>query len=265
MAKTALNASRINAFSMKPEEVTIIGLDTPHKSIDEHPLYDKRIHIPLKEEAVKNVMAIGVRKAVLVTKEGELVPVVDGRQRVRQAREANRRFAEMGLPPIMIPVMLSRGKTLADQLTVSISTNSHRAEEDVLCKADKAWGMHFNGRSFEDIATAFGCSESTAKNLVALGGADSAVIAALREKKISIAKAYSIARKPDREVQVDTLAELLNKPKPTEEEKALEALRKALARFRKLDAYIHDREVAMLVWDLRLRVAPSSQLKEKES
>lgn len=230
MAKTALNASRINAFSMKPEDITIIGLDTPHKSIDEHPLYDQRIHLPLKEEAVKNVMAIGVRKAVLVTKEGNLVPVVDGRQRVRQAREANRRFADMGLPPITIPVMLSRGKTLADQLTVSISTNAHRAEEDILCKADKAWGMHFNGREFDVIALAFGCSESTAKNLVALGGADSAVIAALREKKISIAKAYAIARKPTEEARLEALAAAINKQKPTPRESALEALRKALKR-----------------------------------
>lgn len=103
-----------------------------------------------------------------------------------------------------------------------------------------ATAHEITGRSFSDIALAFGCSESTAKNLVALGSSDPAIKDALRTKQISIAKAYAISRKPTTEKQLEALRESINKPKPTAEESATEALRKALKRCADLGININE-------------------------
>ncbi|MDP1177692.1 ParB/Srx family N-terminal domain-containing protein, partial [Klebsiella pneumoniae] len=68
---------------------------TLHLGTDKtHPLYDERIHLPIREAMVLNIRDQGVLEPIIVVKDPEtgLTCVVDGRQRVRQTLEANKRL-----------------------------------------------------------------------------------------------------------------------------------------------------------------------------
>ena len=129
-----------------PDEVIIVGLDAPYdkvKSIKEHHLYDERIFAPIKDEAVRNVMVFGVKEPVIVeeSEDGNHFLVVDGRQRVRWLREANRRLEEVGQPGLPLPVLLDKPKDQASAIAIGASLNSHGLTDTVLAKAEKAIGM----------------------------------------------------------------------------------------------------------------------------
>ncbi|WYX51237.1 hypothetical protein WJ977_00655 [Achromobacter xylosoxidans] len=102
MAKNSVEAygasGKTNVLSFETDALTII-------TDPAHSLYDERIQLPLDEAITLNIMALGVREPILVWKDPETgkVLVVDGRQRVRHAIEANRRLAERGEPPILVP------------------------------------------------------------------------------------------------------------------------------------------------------------------
>jgi len=83
-SKTAFDASRISAFGFDPDDLVLI--EDP-----KHPLYDARIKLPLKPEFVANIKALGVTVPVVVRKIDGRPVVIDGRQRVRAAIEANPR------------------------------------------------------------------------------------------------------------------------------------------------------------------------------
>lgn len=103
MAKQAFEGTRGSFYKMSPEDITVIGLDT--KDDESHPLYDGRIHMPLEEDTVLNMMEHGVLVPIRVTKDGKSAIVIDGRRRVLHAREANRRLKKKGQPTIFVPVL----------------------------------------------------------------------------------------------------------------------------------------------------------------
>ena len=64
------------------------------------PLFDNRALLALREEMVESIMAHGVLQDVICEKRGTAGPiVVDGRQRVLHAREANKRLRRAGNDP----------------------------------------------------------------------------------------------------------------------------------------------------------------------
>ena len=63
-----------------------------------------------EEDVVQGMMEYGVQEAIKVVKNGETLEVVDGRQRTINAREANRRLKERGLPTITVKVFIVRGE-----------------------------------------------------------------------------------------------------------------------------------------------------------
>lgn len=130
-------SSRTDSFSVHPEDLVIIGLDT--QDGPEHPLYDERILLPLDEKMVANIGALGVQVPVLTQRleDGRTV-VLDGRQRVRHAREANARAVKAGGERMRIPV--AAPKKVDDQRAVSVmvSANEFRQDDDVVVKAKKA-------------------------------------------------------------------------------------------------------------------------------
>jgi len=154
-SKTAFDASRISAFGLDPEDLVLI--EDP-----KHPLYDARIKLPLKPEFVANIKALGVIVPVVVRKIDGAPVVIDGRQRVRAALEANRQRKTEGLPPMKVPAVERKGSA-GDAYAVTISTNEHRQEDALRAKIEKAQRSHQLGNSEEDIATQFGVSVATVK------------------------------------------------------------------------------------------------------
>lgn len=229
------NMSRLTkAFHGSPDDVIIIGLDTEHKSVLEHPLYDgDRNAMPLKAETIQNFVMLGCVEPAIVQREDIGLVVVDGRQRVKYLRAANEQRKELGLSPYTLPVVLN---TDADRgLLLAESLNTHRWGDEILTKAHRALGMETKGIKMEDMRNAFGgISESTVKNFVRLAQSDKKVQEALRDGLISPAAAYTLARIKTKTEQKEALERLLSEPEDDPKVKASDSLYKALVRAVKL-------------------------------
>lgn len=167
MAKQALDGTRLNAFGMDPCALIVVGLDT--KDGPEHTLYDPRIKLPLDDSLIRNIMVYGVQVPVLVRKTGveEKPEVVDGRQRVRAAREANKLLTKEGKEPVLVPVVVRKGEDHR-LYGISVSANEQRKDDSPLAKARKAARFLDMGRSEDDVALAFGCTTQAVKQWLKL-------------------------------------------------------------------------------------------------
>lgn len=192
MAKTAIpGASRGTVFKMDPADPIIIGLDT--RDGPEHPLYDDRIKLPLDEGLVLNIMARGVLVPVLGRKNGTRVEIVDGRQRVRCGREANKRLKAKGCQSIKIEVSLKRPENKADALGMLITTNENRINDGPVARARKAQRLLDYGATEEDVANEFGISTQSVKNLLSILELSPNVQKAIEERKLGYTAAITLS------------------------------------------------------------------------
>lgn len=154
----ALGSNR-TVFRFAPEDVVIIGLDTKHKE-GEHPLWDERIALPINQAIVDNLVENGWEGVIRGRMEGKSVVVVNGRQSIRAAREANKIRLEKGLDPIEALVEV---KNLSDEdaMALMIQFNEMRAEDDTLTKARKAYRFMALGKTKEATALRFGVAPTT--------------------------------------------------------------------------------------------------------
>jgi ParB family chromosome partitioning protein len=177
-----------------------------------HPLFDERCKLPLDEAMVLDIMAVGVLEPVIVRGStgpdgARVVEVVDGRQRVRNAREANKRLRKRGKELVRVPAIRKRGED-ADLLAIMISTNEHRRDDGVMVKAKKAARFLALGRSEEQAAVVFGVSRQTIKNWMALLECAPAVQAAVEHEQIAATYALGMTKLP-RDEQIAKLKTLL--------------------------------------------------------
>ena len=191
-----------NVLFFEPEALTII--DDP-----KHPLYDERIHLPLKESMVLNIMTLGVREPILVWKDPEIgkTIVVDGRGRVRHALEANRRLAAAGEPLLQIPGVAQRG-TSESMADLMISMNEARHADTPMARARKM--ATFQGRGYSDdrLAIIFACGIQTVRQTLSLLDCTQTVQDAVETGQIGITRAKSLAKlEPD--AQREKVAELI--------------------------------------------------------
>ncbi|WP_233772500.1 hypothetical protein [Achromobacter sp. AONIH1] len=104
MAKNSIDvygaSGKSNVLMFAPEDLHLI---TEH----DHPLYDERVHLPLDEAMVLNIMALGVLQSILVWKDPESgkTLVIAGRQRVKHTLEADKRLAAEGKPTLLVPAV----------------------------------------------------------------------------------------------------------------------------------------------------------------
>lgn len=166
--KKALDGKSFTGFWMKPEALTVIGIDTKDKSKADHPLYDPRIHRVLTKEEILNTAKYGVIVPIRVRKTADgVVEVAGGRGRVRRAREANKLLAKQGAPLIEVPCMVARG---SDErlIALDIASNELRNGDSILVKAAKAVDLGARGVSQEEVALTFGVSETALNQWIAL-------------------------------------------------------------------------------------------------
>lgn len=206
MSKQALPGRRINAFAMDPCDLKIVGIDTDHGKGD-HPLWDERNDYPVSESLVLNIMVYGVTHAVTVRKEGGDPIVVDGRQRVRAAREANKRLLAEGKEAMTIPVLPKRGSD-ETMFGVMISANENRQDDSILVKADKAGRLRDMGKSVKEVAIAFGVTEQAVHTWLSLLDVCGEVRKAVEKGTISASVAAKLAPL-GREDQVKEMKEMV--------------------------------------------------------
>ena len=199
MGKTAFSAKRGSFFYLDPEDVLL--LDDPS-----HPRYDSRVKMEIDEGMVRNIMMNGVIVPIVVRNTDGKPEATDGRQRVRCAREANRRLAKAGKELHKVKAVI-RGGTDADLFGVAVSANEHRHDDTPLGQAENANKLLNMGHPEEDVATIFGVTEQTIKNWVKMLGLSAPVRKAVEAGKLSATAAIKLADVPAEE-QKAILADL---------------------------------------------------------
>lgn len=188
-------------YKVPPEELTIVGIDCAD---DEMPgLVDPRIHDPIRPELVASIYAHGVQQLVKVTGRGERLYVVDGRQRVRHAREANRQRVAEGLPPMRVNVEVispdgaNDGEEQRSLWITAKVANSFRLEDGPMRKAVNAKAaMSKFGLTAEEVAAAEGVALATMRQYLSLLRLDPAMQEAVEQGKITPTAAAGLVAMP---------------------------------------------------------------------
>lgn len=205
-AAAIMPAKRGNLHQYDPNEPVIIGLDT--KDGPEHELYDERIHLPLVEATVLNIMAIGVKEPIVLRKCAEgRVEVVDGRGRLRHAREANKRLKKLGEELVYVSAVFENGDDVHVQ-GVMIALNEHRQDDNVVLKAEKCMRLLArNGNDYKAAANHFNVTTAAVKNWVKMASLPSKVKKAVANGDISASAAAELhgLEKEEQVAQLDKL------------------------------------------------------------
>ncbi|MEI7252381.1 hypothetical protein [Pectobacterium versatile] len=194
MAKNSKDAygaqGKTNVLNFVPENLYMT--DDPA-----HPLYDERIYLPLSESMVLNIMDQGVIEPIVIWKDKETgtVYVVDGRQRVKHAREANRRLADQGKPCLMVPAVVRIGSVHRAK-EAAISANEIHIPDTPLGRAKKMASMLALSYDESDLALYFGCSAQTVTATLALLDCTQAVQDAVESGQINTGHARQLAQLP---------------------------------------------------------------------
>jgi len=199
--KSALDAKRgSSTFYMDPDELIIVGLDTPDGA--EHPQWDERIELPIDERLVASISKHGVIEPVKVYKDGNRPIVWDGRQRVKAAREINRRRSEHGLSTITIRCLVSTRENEQSLAGMMVAANEIKQSDSIEVKVAKARRLEALGMSMLDIAVEFGVTVQTINTWLKLGATPEPVQKAVATGEMSIGEAIQNAELP-RKQQVE--------------------------------------------------------------
>ena len=192
--KQPVDAPRTNVFWCDPNQLVIVGHDTPDG--EDHPLWDARAFQAIEEPFVANILRNGVVSTITARSIDGQLQVVEGRRRVLHAREALLRQVRDGIPAeelLRVPVRTMRGDD-AHLLSVSRVANSFRREEGVLEKGFHAQRLLAMGRSEADVATTYGVDESTVKSWLSLLESDASLRKAIIEGRVAPSAAYRLAK-----------------------------------------------------------------------
>lgn len=206
-SQQALEGQRGTVFKIDPNDIIIIGLDTDDGV--EHVLYDERIRLPVSESLVLNIMHHGVLQPITVRANARKAEVIAGRQRVRAAREANKRLRAQGAMPVKVPCSLRRDKG-AKLIGLMVSENEIREDDTPIARAAKAQRMLDLGATVSEIATVFGVGKPTVKEWLNLLDLDDDVQTLVVNKDLAASAAgelTSLPREQQRTVAKDVVAQ----------------------------------------------------------
>lgn len=209
--------SRTNGFAVPAHMLTIIGIDTPHRSMSEHRLYDKRVHLPIEQGGhqgipddhphVLSMKEYGVQQPVLVEVvevEGkDLYIVVDGRGRVIKQRIADRLLKAEGRAGKPVPCIARRANANIEKIdrALGIVLNEHRTEDSILNRAQKAQYLLSTGDTVDTVARLFGRSEQTINEWVKLLDMPASAQNAVEQGSVSASAAVKLAGMPKDEMK----------------------------------------------------------------
>lgn len=185
-------------FHVNPDKLVII-------TDPGHPLYDKRVLLPINPSDVACVIKYGVKENVIVRKDGDAFQVCEGRQRVRWAREANKLLAAAGKSPITVPCTVSQVSDV-DAGMLGVALNEHRQQDTPMLKAHKAKRLIDQGVPIAEVAQEFRLTVNGMQGLLALLDTDDVVQKAVEEGRIAptaAAKLAALPREEQRKAMVD--------------------------------------------------------------
>ncbi|MFH1731878.1 MAG: ParB/RepB/Spo0J family partition protein [Planctomycetota bacterium] len=213
--KHAFESSRGTLFLIDPSDLVLID----DKS---DPRYDPRAELPVNEGLVANIMyhMQGVLEPVIIGKDGDSAVVLDGRQRDKAAREANRRLVEQGAEPLKVPCVYRRGSD-DDAFAVMASANAHRAEDSPLELAEKAQRYINMGHTEDEAAVLWGVTRAAVRHWLSLLDLAPAVRRAVDAGTISASAAAPLAKLPreEQKAALDGLVATGKKPKRKDTER----------------------------------------------
>ncbi|HGG7341202.1 TPA: ParB/RepB/Spo0J family partition protein [Escherichia coli] len=180
-------SGKTNVLAFEPEKLHLVTDKT-------HPLYDERIHLPISEAMVLNIMDQGVLEPIIVWKDPEtgLSCVVDGRQRVRHTLEANKRLSKLGKEPLLVPGVPKRGSAIR-MAQAMVSANEIRQADTPLGRAKKMADALERGHDEDDLALMFGVSVQTVRATLSLLDATQAVRDAVESGTVTVTQARQLA------------------------------------------------------------------------
>jgi len=149
-----------------PEQLTIVEDDPSHPHHDQRPK-------SVDESFVRDIMFRGIHTPIQVARAGKtpddkpILHVIAGRKRVRAARIANARLAEMGRELVRVPGLVIRGDD-ADLYGVMVSENEQREQSTPLVRARQLQRYLSFGRTNDEALFTFKISKSTLRNYQAL-------------------------------------------------------------------------------------------------
>lgn len=194
MAKNSIEAygasGKSNVLFFEPENLHLV-------TDKAHPLYDERIHLPISEAMVLNIMDQGVLEPIIVWKDPEtgLSCVVNGRQRVRHTLEANVRLQASGRETLKIPAVTKRGSAVR-MMQAMISANEILQSDTPLGRAKKMADALELGHDESDLALMFGMTVQTVRATLSLLDTTQDVKNAVESGTINLTQARQLAALP---------------------------------------------------------------------
>lgn len=206
-AKMELALGRGDRFFFSPDSLIIIGLDT--KDGKEHPLYDERVNLEVPRWMVDSIKAYGVLEDVIVRRDGDDLLVVDGRQRTRATRIANKELKKEGKPEVRVGVTIRKDDDKGIE-AIHVIANEHRQADTPIVRAKKAQRMLDAGHAEAEVAFCFGITIEYLRQLQKLLDLAAPVQKAVEAGEVSASAAAKLS-KLKREEQVSKLGELKEK------------------------------------------------------
>jgi ParB family chromosome partitioning protein len=170
-------------------------------------LYDPDRAVP-EESMIQSVMRRGVLKPVIIRKNGDRYEVIDGRQRVLAAREANRRFEAEGIDRRIVVPCVTRKVTDAMAYAIMVATNCNVRGETPMALARKLEEYLALGNSEEDAALDFAVDVATIRRWSKLLELDSDVQRKIESGGLSTEAGLMLVALP-REQQVVKMNEMV--------------------------------------------------------
>lgn len=203
---TISNTTKGNIFWFDADDPRLVVItDRSHK------LYDRRVDLPIDESMVESIADpnIGMLEPIIIRKVGEEYQVVDGRQRVRAAREASKRYPDRKVRIPAIPRTI-REYDAAKHATIA---NVQRTEDSPVIRGLNAKRMIEMGADQEELCSMFGVEWSTIQLWIRVSEkATEQVQDALSAGKITLTSALAISKKP-KEKQLSALDKEFSKGK----------------------------------------------------
>lgn len=170
-----------------------------------HRLYDARVELPINPAMVASISTLGILEPVIVRNVGGRYEVVDGRQRVRSAREAQKEIKDRC---VRVPLIVRSSCNDAAAASMSAIANNQRIEETPNQKGDRVKVLLETGHSRDEISAIFGVGWQTISGWVAIAESPEAT-SALEFGEVTASQAAAIAKSKN---PIAKLKEIKTKP-----------------------------------------------------
>ena len=188
--------SKLNVIEMDAKALKLVYEEN-------HPMFDKRINLPLDEGLVLSVMESGVILPIAVVEAHEkgTYTVIDGIQRVRATIEANKRLAKDGHPARFVPCRVIEESDAGKLFGVKCVTNEIRIDDAPTARAEKMKKLlGFDGQSPDTVALAFGCLKAEVQQHLTLLDCPKNVQKLVDDRTLAVSAAVKLKDLPPEKV-----------------------------------------------------------------